>query len=742
MVPASDRRYYPLYAKCVELDIPVRIYTAMTYASDRPYDLGHPRHLDQVAMDFPELTIIAGLAGWPWVALGNQVLLNLRNFGFAGRVCCVHPRASELEGWPAVPSVADLPADLDVALVSVPAGGVARVLAELDEHGCRSAVVPTAGFTGADRDAIEAAAAGLSMPFNGPNCLGVFSVAARAPLWTPRFRMDLPAGNVTVISQSGSAAISITTSPGLGLARIISSGNETSITSADYLDWLATDDATDVVGLVMEGIRDADRFAAAVDRVKTAGKSVVAMKVGRTPQGSRATQAHTGVLISRYDAYAAFFQRLGIPAVLDYDDMVASLQALAAQPRRTCSGTSVGVVAISGGEGALACDLAVENGLTLAEFSEETTGRLREALPDVDGGNPVDIGAMPTVERRRAGDALRAVLDDPDVDSVLVVQDAHERLAISPEHDYLEQVRTVVEVGRSAAKSIVLASSASAGIHPMLQEAVAGSPVPFLRGLRAGIAALRSLGTTRQQAAALCRPGPPAGLDELRAELEECAGPVGYALTRRILAAYELPAVPSLLASDADQAAAMASSLGYPLVAKIASVDIPHRTEVGGVVTGIGGEAELREAILQIGARVQTAAPGARIEGYELQPQVGGAVEALLGFTAEPPLGAMVVVGSGGTLAELTRDRAADLAPVSLPTARRLIRTTTLGEVLAGYRRHAKPIDIEPLARTVQRVAALAADLHDVLAAADFNPAFVGPNGEVQIADALFMASG
>ncbi|MBO0746323.1 MAG: acetate--CoA ligase family protein, partial [Candidatus Dormibacteraeota bacterium] len=145
---------------------------------------------------------------------------------------------------------------------------------------------------------------------------------------------------------------------------------------------------------------------------------------------------------------------------------------------------------------------------------------------------------------------------------------------------------------------------------------------------------------------------------------------------------------------------------------------------------------------LRIGARVEAAAPGARIEGYELQPQVDGGVEALIGFTAEPPLGAMVVVGSGGTLAELTRDRAADLAPVALPKARQLIRTTTLGEVLAGYRRHATPVDIEPLARTLQRVAALAADLHDVLAAADLNPVFVGPSGEVRVVDALFIAAG
>ena len=648
MVPASDRRYYPLYTKCVELGIPVRIYTAMTYASDRPYELGHPRHLDQVAMDFPELTIIAGLAGWPWVnemvgllrrhgnlfcdtaahrprhfatpgsgweqflqfgntllqdkvmvglswtyarhvdggghpgvpgssaerqrerevavrkrcadppgglsgaavtsmsersapaaelseavgailqprsvavigasaerhTLGNQVLENLRRFGFEGEVTCVHPRASSIEGWPAVPSVADLPDDLDVAMVSVPAGRVTSVLTELDAQGCRSAVVPAAGFAGPELAELEEASSRLRIRFNGPNCLGALSVAARAPLWTPSFRMDYPAGNVAIVSQSGSAAISITTSPGLGWSRVVSSGNETSITTADYLNWLAGDDATEAVGLVIEGIKDARAFAASIERMHEAGKPVVALKVGRTPQGSRAAQAHTGVLISNYDGYQAFFRRIGVPAVLDYDDMVCSLQALATRPARSCRGTTVGVLAISGGQSALACDLAIENGLDLADFTEGTASRLRAALPDITGQNPVDIGATVGAERRKPAEALRAMLDDPGVDSVLVIQDAHERLALWPEHTYLDHVRTVADISRTATKPIVLASSASAGIHPMLQELVSDSPVPFVRGLRAGVTALRSLGRWQQDAAparALTQPAGPAG---------------------------------------------------------------------------------------------------------------------------------------------------------------------------------------------------------------------------------------
>jgi acetate---CoA ligase (ADP-forming) len=674
--------------------------------------------------------------------LGNQVLQNLRRFDFQGEVTCVHPSASSIEGWPAVPCVADLPTDLDAAMVSVPASSVTSVLAELDRHGCRSAVVPTAGFRGQDLAGLEEASAQLRIRFSGPNCLGVLSVAARAPLWTPSFRMDYPMGNAAIISQSGSAAISITTSPGLGWSRIVSSGNETSITTADYLNWLAGDEATEAVGLVIEGIKDASAFAEAIDRMHEAGKPVVALKVGRSPQGSRAAQAHSGVLISNYDAYRAFFRRIGVPAVFDYDDLVSSMQAFAARPARSCRGTSIGVFAISGGQSALACDLAMENGLDLADFSEVTASRLRAALPDITGENPVDIGATVGAERRKPGDALRAMLGDPGVDSVLVIQDAHERLAIWPEHTYMDHVRTVVDISRTATKPIVLASSASAGIHPMLQELVSGSPVPFVRGLRAGVAALRSLGSWRQNAAAGRALAPPAALNDLRAEIADVTGPLGYHLTQRIIAAYQLPAVPSALALDAESAVALADRIGYPLVVKIASPEVPHRADVGGVVTGVRDASQLRQAIAQIGERVGRARPGLRIEGFELQPQLESGTEALLGFTVEPPVGAMVVVGAGGSLAELMRDRAADLAPVSMTEATAMIARTELGRLLGGYRGLAARTDVRPLARMVQQVASLAADLRDVLSAADFNPTFVtSPSGQVQIADALFVAT-
>jgi acyl-CoA synthetase (NDP forming) len=298
-----------------------------------------------------------------------------------------------------------------------------------------------------------------------------------------------------------------------------------------------------------------------------------------------------------------------------------------------------------------------------------------------------------------------------------------------------------VAISRSATKPIVLASSASAGIHPVLQELVQDSPVPFLRGLRAGCTALRSLGTWRPPVPVRRALPPPAALDDLRAELAGVAGPVGYHLTRRIMEAYRLPAVPSVLAKDGESAVELAAQIGYPLVVKIASPDVPHRVDVGGVIVGISDAGRLTEAIARIGEQAAAARARARIEGFELQPLIASGSEALVGFTVEPPVGPMVVVGTGGSLAELSRDRAADLAPVSLAEATAMIARTQLGCLLGGYRGLVAATDVGPLAYLVQQVASMAADLQDVLSAADFNPAFVAsPSGQVLISDALFIA--
>ena len=671
--------------------------------------------------------------------LGNQVLQNFAREGFGGSVVALSEHAEQIERFPTAPSIEDLPRDLDVAMVCIPAASLPDVLHRLDAIGCQSAVVPTAGFTSEQLRAFEGACDAVEMTVTGPNCLGILSVPDAAPLWTPHFRPDLPRGGTSLVAQSGSAAISIMSGRGVGFARIISSGSELSVTSAHYIDWLAADPETTCIGLVIESIRSPEHFARAVARAQEAGKALVALKVGRSVAGSLATEAHTGALVSSYDAYEAFFARIGVPTALDYDELGATLQCFGNPTLPRALGGRVGIVGISGGQTALACDLAAEAGVQLAAFSPDTVARIEEALPGAPGWNPIDIGASVGPERRHEAEAIRAVVDDPGVDSVLIIQDAHATLPLHPAHRYMTFVRAVVEVARESDKPIVMASSSAGDVHPLMDDAVAGSPVPLVRGLHPALVALRNMGTGRAsfdpQSARTSRD------HELEAAVASCAGPLPRHLVQLLLEHYGIPFVASGLAKDREDAVALGEGMGFPLVVKIASPDVPHRLEVGGVVTDVQSVPALEEALERIEHNVRSAVPGARIECFEIQRQVSDAIEAIVGFMPSPPFGPTIVVGSGGSFVELVADRSSDLAPVTFERAKDMIERTAMGKLLGGYRNKVAPTSTDGLAMVLHAFSRLAADWCDLVGAGDLNPVLVeSGSGTAVVVDALLIA--
>ena len=670
--------------------------------------------------------------------LGNQVLQNLTQEGYEGSVLAVSDRVDRIEGFPTVASIEDLPRELDVAMVCIPSPSLPDVIVRLDAAGCRAAVVPTAGFSAEQYRALQEACEAVDMIVTGPNCLGVLSLADAATLWTARFRHDVPHGGASIVCQSGSAAISIMSSTGVGFARIISSGSELEVTSAEYIEWLADDPKTTCIGLVVESIRSPERFEAAVRRAAGAGKPVVALKVGRSSIGSLAAQAHTGALVSSYDAYVAYFARLGVATVLDYDEMVATLQCFSNPKLAKARGDRVGIVGISGGQTALACDLAAEAGLRLAEFSPATVDRIEAALPDAPGWNPVDLHASVGAARRDERGALEAVIDDDGVDSVLVIQDAQDTLPLDPGHSYLTHVRTVEELSRGSDKPIVIASSSAGNTHPMIEALLEGSATPLVRGLRPALVALRSLAVRPPAPRARARAELPG---TLRSAVEDARGQLPHALVQSLLEHYDIGVVRSALVKGRDDAAAAAEQLGFPLVVKVASPDVPHRLEGGGVVTGIEDLATLEDALERIDKNIATSVPDARIEGYELQHQVIDAVEAIVGFTSAPPFGPMMVVGSGGSLVELVGDRASDLAPLSPERSTELVEQTTLGKLLGGYRGKIPFTSTDGLADVLHRFSLLADDWRDLIVEGDLNPVLVeAGSGRAVVVDALLIS--
>ncbi len=673
---------------------------------------------------------------------GNGVIRNLRQVGYTGQIIPVHPTAAEIDGLQAVSAIDRLPAGTDTAVVAIPAPAVAAALAELQQAGLRSAVVFSNGFPTAAEAAYRAVAATSPMAIHGPNCMGLINLTEPLRLYPSTVTEKVVPGRVALIAQSGSAAISLMNSIAVGLSKVITMGSEWQVTAPDYMRWLAADEATTVIGVVLESIKDPDAFAAAAARIRDAGKSLAVLKVGRSEVGAAAVKAHTGSMISPADAYDSFFDSCGIPTTRDYDELIATLECFAtcrARPR----GARIGIIGISGGETALACDVATDQGLTLAQWTRATEAAIRSALPGAAGVNPLDLGSTPNHTVAQDGPAIATILEDPEVDQVLVVQDCQATLTPTMRGNYTPRIQSYGQYAASTSKPLVMISPTAENTHPEIVAAMAEQGVAVLRGLRPAIVALRNLSISAAPPSAEgWRAGTPdSTAGSFAAEIADCRGALPTALSNRLLAAYGIPLVRSALVGSAAEAMDEAERVGFPLVAKIASPDVPHRSELGGVTLGIADAAGLRMALERMRRSVLAVRPTARIDGFELQEELTDCVEAAAGFIAAPPFGALTMVGSGGVLVELEADRAVGLSPLLPARAREMIGRTRLGRRISGYRKLMPPTDPAGLADLLVRLSALAAALCGSVAECDLNPVLIRKgSGEVRVADALMVA--
>jgi acetate---CoA ligase (ADP-forming) len=699
---------------------------------------------DVTAIMRPRTVAVIG-ASATRTAQGNHVIGNLLRAGFAGRIIPVHTTATLVNNLPAVNSIAALPADVDVAVVAIPAAGVATCLAELEQAGVRSAVVFSNGFTPTQEQDFRHISDASAMTIHGPNCMGLIDLHEAMPLYPATITAKVRPGNVALIAQSGSAAISVMNSACFGISSVVTVGSEFQVTAPDYLRFFATDDRTAVIGVVLESIQRPAEFADAVAQIYAARKSLAVLKVGRSELGNRAVQAHTGAMISRSEAYTRFFARHHVPAASDYDELIATLECLNTTPR-TASGNRIGIVGISGGETALACDTATDLGVPLAKFGPDTRARIIATLPGASGSNPLDLGATVNHTPDQDRPAISAILEDTEVDALVFVQDAQDSLTPTMLNNYTPNI---LEYGKHAArteKPVVLISPSAENTHPQIHAMLADDGVPVLRGLRPGFVALRNLGIVggrrlgrkqREQAHM-----PRAAADEIRSALLGLSGPLPASLTRKIVAAYDIPVVRSAIVEDVETALVEATDIGYPLVVKIASPDIAHRSDIGGVELGVADAAALREALARISACVTAALPQARITGFELQEYLADHIEAMVGFVGAPPFGSLLTVGTGGTMVELQGDRCVDLCPLTSERAAEMIAATRLGAALSGYRNLIPNTDITPLARLTANLSELAADMSGHLAECDLNPVLVRKgSGEVRVVDALLVAT-
>ncbi|MCS7284035.1 MAG: acetate--CoA ligase [Anaerolineae bacterium] len=666
--------------------------------------------------------------------LGYAVLANLKNGGFPGDLYPVNPKADEILGLRAYPTVLDIPGPVDLAVIVIPYALVPAALEQCGQKGVPAVVVISAGFREAGREGLEREmeliqiARRYGIRLIGPNCLGV--IDTDTPL-NATFAAGMPPGGpIAFMSQSGAlgtAVLDMALAGRIGFSRFVSLGNKADVNEVDLLEAWEDDPGSRVILAYIEGLPDGQKFMEVARRV-TRKKPVVAVKSGVTRSGARAVSSHTGSLAGSEAAYHAAFRQAGVIRAESMEHLFDLALAFAYQPLP--KGDRIAIVTNAGGPGILATDALEHAGLQLARFRPETVEALMADLPSAaSAANPVDVLGDALADRYEH--ALRLVLADPGVDGVIVIVTPQAMTQIE------ETAHVVGRVARETDKPILGCfmgeSRIAAGVAILQQYGIPNYPFP--ERAAAALAAMvryrqereRPFYTPRQYE--VDRAAVRKVLDEARAQGRVS---IGDAEARTILEAYGFPLPPSRLATTPEEAVAAAEEMGYPVVLKIASPDILHKTDVGGVRLNLRSPTDVRDAFDLIVYRAARYVPGARIWGCLVQKMVPPGREVLIGMSRDPQFGPLVAFGLGGIYVEALKDVVFRVAPFGPEEAAEMVREIRSYPLLEGIRGQ-PPADVEAIVDALCRVSQLVTDFPEI-AELDINPLMVFEEGKGAVA--------
>jgi acetyltransferase len=669
----------------------------------------------------PQGVVIVGASQNP-TKLGFGIARNLVQSGYTGAVHFVSPKGGTLLERPIYTNLAAVPDPVDLAVILIPAPLIPQTVAECGQRSIRAAIIASGGFReiGPEGAELEVECLRVAQEYGvriiGPNCIGILD--NHLPLDTtflppPR----LPSGDIAFLSHSGAICAAVgdwARGQGFGFSRLVSLGNQADVQETDLLPLMASDPHTKVITLYLEGVGNGRAFVHAAQQAARQ-KPILALKVGRSAGGQKAAASHTGALAGAESAYDAAFRRAGVIRATNTEEMFDWAKTLAWCPLP--QGRRVAILTNAGGPGVTAADALEANGLTLAEFQPETRQSLQEMLPPAASiHNPVDMLASATPEQYAA--ALQLVLDDPGVDSVMLIIPPPPMFATGA------VARAVIPVIYTATKPVVVALMGSM----MIQEAVAhfrAAQVPEYRFPERAAAALAVLS---QRAEWLARPSPEPLLvndvDKAAVQAILNAADKMSALPQSnlhaMLTAYGIPVPPIKLARSAGEAAQVAREMGFPVALKVASPDISHKSDVGGVRLNLADEAAVATAFSEMMTSVRIAFPDARIDGADVQPMIPDGQEVIIGVVRDPQFGPVLMFGSGGVEVEGLKDIAFALAPITRQEAEEMLQSTWAGRKLAGYRQ-IEAADETAVTNILIRLGQLAADCPQ-LAEIEINP--------------------
>lgn len=665
--------------------------------------------------------------------LGYGLSRNLVQSGFKGAIHFVNLKGGELMGQPVHRHISETPDPVDLAILLIPAPAVPEAIEACAQRGIRALIIASGGFreTGAKGAALEEKCLVIARRHGvrllGPNCIGL--IDTHLPIDTTFLSPPGPTpGDVAFISHSGAicaAVIDWARGQGFGLSRMVSLGNQSDVTETDLLAPVAEDPHTRVITLYLEGVSDGRYFLEQAQKV-TRQKPVVALKVGRYERGQLAVASHTGALAGLESAYNAAFRRAGVIRAETTEELFDWARALAWCPLP--SGRSVGVLTNAGGPGVTAVDALEAQGLKIANLSNETQASLGEILePAASLKNPVDM--LAAASPQQYANCLQILLSDPQVDSVMVI------LPPPPMHTTAGIAKAIIPVIYTAEKPVVVALMG----ERLIQEAVEhfrAARVPEYRFPERAAEALAVLAQRADHMASLETPGVP--LKELgdvdphlaRSILSEYGSGeiISPEDTFRLLDAYGIPTLQPQLSKTPRQAARLAEDMGYPVALKIASPQITHKSDVGGVRLQLKNPQEVEAGFNQIVENSQAAFPEAEILGVHIQRMLPPGQDVIIGAIQDPQFGALVMFGSGGIEVEGLKDVEFALAPLSRAEAEQLITNTWAGKKLSGYR-SLSPADQSAVVDIITRIAQLASDF-PLLAEIEINPLTVQEEGQ------------
>jgi acetate---CoA ligase (ADP-forming) len=698
----------------------------------------------------PRNVVIVGATdkpgNWP-----QRVLRNLKRFEYPNPIYPFNPTRDAVWDMRCYRSFAELPEPPDHLVVLAPAKAVPATLRDAAAAGARSATIMTSGFEEAPDEQgqqlgseLRAVITDTGLAISGPNCLGNFNAAASFFSLPDDRAQSLTRGPVAVIGQSGGIAMAIKRTleeRGVHTDALITSGNETGLTTADYIAYFATRPQIKVIACYLESVHDTDAFLAALRAARAAGKHVAVMKLGASDAGRAAAAAHTGALAGSMEAFDAVAGKAGAMRVRNLDELIEAVEFLVHAPLPR--GRRLGSVTFSGGMRGLLLDAAEANGMSYQPLSETTHRKLSEIL-SVGSivGNPLDAGFAALSSNEAYIRCVETLLADDEIDILLL----QEELLRAPGSERKEQnLRAVNDIAARAEKPIAYVSMVSYGLNDYSRKLRADLPnVAFLQEIDKSLRTLRALtqhvGST-EPTARTSRMAVP----EARALLDRAiaaAGPrtLDEVTSKNLLRAYGVSTPQETLAKTEDEAVKAAQQIGFPVVAKIVSAGLPHKSDIGGVKVGLADEAAVRDAFRSIMAAARGHADRPQIGGVLIAQMISGGLELVLGATTDPEMGPVILFGSGGVDLELTRDVALAACPIGEARALDLISRTRAGILVDGYR--GRPaLDRKALAAALVAVSDLMDHAAGAIAEIDVNPFLLTRDGGFAL-DALVVLSG